>query len=112
MAGLEMLVKAGSMTRADGTRPSPADPAIVIYGSQSRLYRSTDGLATSVVVEEALQQPGQPRQPPFADIVFAPSVPTVVYAATEGYMVFKSTDAGATWQFLGNLRQDVLNVVP
>lgn len=29
MEGLSMLVKAGSMTRADGTVPSPADPAII-----------------------------------------------------------------------------------
>ncbi|MDJ0835210.1 MAG: Ig-like domain-containing protein [Acidobacteriota bacterium] len=29
MEGLEMLVKAGSMTRPDGTKPSPFDPAIL-----------------------------------------------------------------------------------
>jgi hypothetical protein len=29
IAGLRMLVKAGSMTRADGSRPSPQDPAVM-----------------------------------------------------------------------------------
>ncbi|HJN93882.1 MAG TPA: sialidase family protein, partial [Dehalococcoidia bacterium] len=88
------------------------DPALILYGSQSKLYRSVDGLATSEVVVETTQPPGHPRLPPFHDIAFAPSDPTVVYAATEGYLVFKSVDAGATWEQVANLRQDVLNSAP
>lgn len=91
---------------------SPADSRLIIFGSQERLHRSVNGLATSTLVATAPQPPGHPRAAPFQQIAFAPSDPTVVYAATEGCLLFKSVDSGATWAQVANLRQDVLNAVP
>ena len=91
---------------------SPGDPNVVVYGSQQRLYRSTNGLATSAQVGQAPQPPGHFREAPFQDIVFAPSDPTIVYAATEGYLVYRSNDAGASWTLMANVRRDVLNAIP
>ena len=91
---------------------SPADPNMLVFASQNRLLRSTDGLATWTEVAAAPQPPGHMREAPFHDIVFAPSDPNIVYAATEGYLVYKSTDAGATWTLMKNVRADVLNVQP
>ena len=91
---------------------SPADPDLILFGTQERLHRSVDGLATSTLVATAPQPPGHPRAAPFQQIAFAPSDPTIVYAATESYLLFKSVDSGATWEQIANLRQDVLNAVP
>lgn len=63
-------------------------------------------------VAQAPQPPGHFRAAPFQDIVFAPSDPSVVYAATEGYLVYRSADAGATWTLMANVRRDVLNAIP
>ncbi|MCR9246785.1 MAG: hypothetical protein NXI31_17260 [bacterium] len=75
---------------------SPADPDIVLYDDNGTLRRSTDRLASVNVVL------GSGRR--FDDVEFAPSNPQVVYAATEGYDLWCSTDAGATWTFRINLR--------
>ena len=40
------------------------------------------------------------------DIEFAPSDASVVYVATKGYYIYKSTDSGLTWSHLINLRSD------
>jgi photosystem II stability/assembly factor-like uncharacterized protein len=74
--------------------------------------RSTDGLQTHSRLVTTSVPPGHFRDPPFHDIVFAPSDPSVVYAATEGYLLYKSTDAGATWTLMANIRAEVLNDIP
>ena len=83
---------------------SPVDPNLVVFSSQSQLRRSTNGLASVTVVGEAAN--------PFREIVFAPSDPSVVYAETDGYLLYRSDDAGITWRFVVNVRDEVLNVQP
>ncbi len=83
---------------------SPQNSSLVVFASQSRLRRSTNGLGSVSVVATA--------PAPFREIVFAPSNPSVVYAETDGYLLYRSDDAGATWRFVVNVRDDVLNVQP
>lgn len=94
---------------------SPADPNIVIFrdSRQTSLYRSTDGLLTSnrVVSTEDLSDDPNVRFA-FEDVVFAPSDPNILYAATTGLLVYKSFDAGASFTLMKNIRSEVLNVAP
>ena len=87
---------------------SPADPQVVLFrdSAQTSLYRSTDGLQTydKVVTAEGLSVDPNVRYA-FEDIVFSPSDPDVVYAATTGLLVYKSTDGGATFTLMKNIRQ-------
>ena len=83
---------------------SPADPNLVIFASHEDLRRSTDGLASMNVV---MSNPGTVRE-----IVFSPSNPNVVYAETDGYVLYRSDDAGLTWRLLVKGREQVLNVQP
>ena len=91
---------------------SPADASLVIFGSQNKLMRSTNALGSAATVATAPQPPGHSRLAPFHDIVFAPSDPKVVYAATEGYLVYRSTNGGASFTLMKNVRADMLNVQP
>ena len=96
---------------------SPADPNIVIFrdSAQTSLYRSTDGLLTysKVVTSEGLSNDPEVRFA-FEDIVFAPSDPNIVYAATTGLLVYRSVDAGVSFTFtlMKNIRSEVLRVAP
>jgi photosystem II stability/assembly factor-like uncharacterized protein len=87
---------------------SPVDPDLVVFASFDDLRRSTNGLGTMQVV---LDTPKSVRE-----IVFAPSNPNIVYAETDGYVLYRSDDAGLTWRRLVNVRDDVrddvLNVQP
>lgn len=80
---------------------SPSDAKTVIFAGNNTLFRSTDGMINSNLVLKSSNQ--------FQDIIFAPSNPSIVYAVTKGYLLYKSTDTGATWTLLKNLRQGVLN---
>jgi len=88
---------------------SPGDSNLVLFfgfnppSYQSyKIYKSTDGLETySGVLEIDIT---------VEDIEFAPSNPNVVYAACEGFDIYKSTDAGSTWTKLINLRSEIINV--
>lgn len=46
------------------------------------------------------------------EIVFSPSHPNVVYAESDGYILYRSDDAGLTWRLLVRGREEVLNVQP
>ena len=83
---------------------SPADPNLVIFASPGDLRRSTDGLVSMKVV---MANAGRVRE-----IVFSPSNPNVVYAETDGYVLYRSDDAGLTWRLLVKGREQVLNVQP
>lgn len=83
---------------------SPADPNRIIYSTHSAVRLTTDRFQTSA--EKA--SPGAKIQ----DIVFAPSDPNVVYFVAAGYLFYKSTDGGATFALVKNLRSEVINVVP
>jgi photosystem II stability/assembly factor-like uncharacterized protein len=94
---------------------SPVDKNRVLYGKGADMYLSTDGLATEQKVIE-IERSGDLH---IADIVFAPSDPNIVYAittgaypSTSGYNLYKSSDGGASFTKIGNLRDDVLNVIP
>ena len=83
---------------------SPADPNLVIFGSPWDLRRSTDGLVSMKIV---LSDPGTVRE-----IVFSQSNPNVVYAETDGYILYRSDDAGLTWRLMVKGREEVLNAQP
>ena len=94
---------------------SPADPNIVIFrdSAQTSLYRSSDGLLTynKVASSEGLTDDPEVRFA-FEDVVFAPSDPDIVYAATTGLLVYKSVDGGASFTLMANIRSEVLNAAP
>ena len=48
----------------------------------------------------------------FREIELRPSDPGVVYAETDGYLLYRSDDAGVSWRLVANVRDDVLNAVP
>ncbi|MEO8586095.1 MAG: hypothetical protein ABI584_08030 [Acidobacteriota bacterium] len=83
---------------------SPADPNIVLLGAaQGGIWKSTDRAATFHAVGDALPSLA------IGVLRFAPSNPSVVYAGSGepnggdtiyGAGVYKSTDAGETWQAL------------
>ena len=83
---------------------SPVDPNLVLFASFDDVRRSTNGLSTVQVV---MTTPTTVRE-----IAFAPSDPNVVYAETDGYVLYRSDDAGLTWRLVVNVRDDVLNVKP
>ena len=90
---------------------SPDDPDHVVYVSQTQIYRSMDGLRTRSEAS-ITHRDGVPTDGAFRDIVFAPSDPNVVYAAKDGYLLYRSGDGGASFTFVADIRNDVLNVVP
>ena len=94
---------------------SPADSSIVIFrdSAQTSLYRSSDGLLTynKVASSEGLTDDPDVRFA-FEDIVFAPSDPNIVYAATTGLLVYRSIDGGASFTLMTNIRAEVLNAAP
>ena len=83
---------------------SSADPNLVIHGSFDKVWRSTDGLISARAVMETDKE--------IREIVFAPSNPNVVYAETDGYVLYRSDDAGLTWRQLVHGREEVLNIQP
>ena len=94
---------------------SPVDKNRILFGKGADLYLSTDGLATEIKVVEVEEV----EDIHFADIVFSPNDPNIVYAITtgaypytSGYNLYKSTDAGESFIKISNLRDDILNVIP
>jgi len=88
---------------------SPIDSNLVLFfGSNPpnyqsyKIYKSDDGLVSYSGVLTL--------QNVVLDIEFAPSNPKIVYAACEGYDIYKSNDAGSTWTKLINLRSEIINV--
>ena len=94
---------------------SPEDKNRVLFGKDADLYLSKDGLDTFEKVIE-IERTGSIH---FADIVFTPSSPNIVYAittgdypSTPGYNLFRSNNSGDSFTKIINLRTDVLNVIP
>lgn len=81
----------------------PTNTQTVLFTSNAVLRRTTDGMQTDVVAQTAPAQ--------FEWIAFAPSDTNIVYAATQGYDVYRSTDKGATFDRVANLR-DEINSLP
>lgn len=88
---------------------SPADSDRILFADKNNLYLSTDGLL-NVVSPPVVS--GLANTNYIDDIVFAPSDPTVVYFVTAGYLLYQSTDSGASFSLVKNIRSDVLNVIP
>lgn len=87
---------------APGMEPvaiSPADPAIVLVHGSQGVFRSANGAQTWRLVLPTTRR--------VDDFEFAPSDARVVYAATRGFDIYRSDDAGDTWRLLVNLRADV-----
>jgi len=88
---------------APGTEPvavSPGDAQVVLVHASQGVYRSVNGATTWRLV--------LPIGRRVDDFEFAPSDPRVVYAATRGYDVYRSDDAGDTWRLLVTLRPEIL----
>ena len=83
---------------------SPVNPNLVLFASSDAVRRSTNGLSTVQVVMTTSST--------VREIVFAPSDPNVVYAETDGYVLYRSDDAGLTWRLVVNVRDEVLSVQP
>lgn len=97
---------------SDPVAVSPSDPRTVIFRDsvQTSLYRSTDGLQTYKKVVTTVGSSDDPDiRFAFEDIVFAPSDPSIVYAATTGLLVYKSIDGGESFTMMKNIRSEVLN---
>lgn len=90
---------------------SPDDADHVLFISQTKIYRSTNGLLTQSAAT-ITHGTAASMDEPFRDIAFAPSNPSVVYAAKDGYLLYRSDDGGASFTFIVNIRDDVLNVLP
>ena len=81
---------------------STEDPLRVLFVANQRTIKlSTDGLTSSLQVITMDANIGE--------IVFAPSDPTIVYTVTDGLVVYRSDDAGASFTQIVNIRSDVLN---
>lgn len=83
---------------------SPVDSNLVVFSSPGDIRRSTDGLASMSVVKSGLDT--------IREIVFSPSHPNVVYAEADGYILYRSDDAGLNWRLVVRGRDDVLNAQP
>ena len=88
---------------------SPADRNLVLFSGRTTLWRSADGLQyVTQVLSTGMTSNG--TQGVIHDIEFSVSNPSVVYAATEGYLVYRSDDGGVTWSLVADVRGDVLGV--
>lgn len=88
---------------------SPSDANLVLYSGRTTLSRSTNGLLSAVRVLDTDVRTDGSSQAVIHDIEFAPSNPNIVYVATDGYLVYRSDDAGMTFQLMANVRAEVLN---
>ncbi len=80
---------------------SPLDPALLLIDDFGTLRRSSNALSTTQVVVSSTQ--------PFEDVSFAPSNASIVYAVTRGYDIYRSADAGQTFERVSNLRDVALH---
>lgn len=74
---------------------SPHDKKTILYNGYNSLWKSTDALVT-----DGYQVFDQSAN----DIEFSKSDPNIVYAAANGYKVYKSTDGGDSFSLIADLR--------
>lgn len=79
-------------------RISPADSDRIIFCENEKVYLSVDGMKSWHSVLTALDR--------VDDVEFSVSAPDNLYLATRGYHLYKSTNSGATWAHLVDLRTD------
>ena len=75
---------------------SPSDPSIILFCEGGKVYRSVNGLQSSDPILTAMGR--------IDDVEFAPSKPSIVYLATQGYGFYRSMDSGASWSHMISLR--------
>jgi photosystem II stability/assembly factor-like uncharacterized protein len=75
---------------------SPSNHDILLFCEGEKAYRSANGLQSRELVLTAMGR--------VDDIEFTPSKPSMVYLATEGYHIYKSTNSGVSWSHLIDLR--------
>lgn len=95
-----------NLVSANGpVRISPHNKDLIVIGSNQDLWVSDDGLLTATqVVNNAIDF--------FQDIEFSPSNSQVIYAVTRGYHLYGSDDGGQSFQFIIDLRTDIINTTP
>jgi hypothetical protein len=76
---------------------SPYDSKVAIFGNGNQLFKTEDGLMTQKKVFQISGNGG------FDDVEFTPD-PSIVYAAGDGYRVYKSVDGGDTFSQIADLR--------
>src|SRR5919198_705476 len=76
---------------------SPSQESCFLAGTESDLYKSTDGGKT-------WQCKGLEEYKIFS-LAFHPSDPMTVYAGAEPALLFRSSDGGETWIELGGVRK-------
>lgn len=81
----------------------PIGPATQRYGISTQTTDSTDSGLRSVHV--VMVMPATVKE-----ISFAPSDPNVVYAETDGSVLYRSNYAGLTWRLVVNDLHEVLNI--
>jgi photosystem II stability/assembly factor-like uncharacterized protein len=84
----------------------PDDSNRVLYSTISGVFLSTDGLSSNKQVL-TLENP----ENHISDIVVSESDSNICYIITVGYDFYKSTDTGASFTKIINLRDEVLNVI-
>jgi photosystem II stability/assembly factor-like uncharacterized protein len=87
-----------SVSFSNVIRISSHDSKIAIFASGNQLFKTEDGLLTRKKVFEIQGQGG------FDDIEFT-SDSKIIYAAGDGYRVYKSTDGGDSFFQIANLRE-------
>jgi len=79
-------------------RISPFDKKMAIFASGNQLSKTIDGLNSNKMVFQVEGDHG------FDDIEFT-SDENIIYAAGDGYRVYKSLDSGDSWEQIANLRE-------
>jgi photosystem II stability/assembly factor-like uncharacterized protein len=77
------------------------NPNNVVYASYANIYKSVDGMATSAL---AFNGASANLDNDVTDIEVARTNPAIVYAAAKGLLIYKSTDGGASFTQIANLR--------
>lgn len=87
-------------------KPHPINANQIYFatGGGSQLFRTINGLGNGDVFNQNEYQFIQDFGKVIENIVFSPSDPNIVYLATRGYRVYKSTDGGNTFSLLVKLR--------
>ena len=83
---------------------SPVDSNRILLGKKDGLYLSTNGMTTEKKVLDN-------KNANIEDVVFDPSNSGIVYAIVDGYVMYKSTDAGETFSKVKDIRNEVLNTI-
>ena len=85
-------------------RISPHDRDLIVIAANENLWVSDNGLTSANLRASAGDF--------FQDIEFALSDANTIYAVTRGYHLYRSTDGGMSFQFVIDLRAQVINVMP